>query len=214
MKRFTRSGLLWLACLSLCACSGLPFFEEAPAPLPPAEPAEYHDHLVSLEGIQAFSLAGRIGVVTEKKGFSGSMRWHHNGEGDEISFYSPFGAVLGQLSASAQGVTLVTSEQKTYSASDAETLTRDTLGWSLPLSGLSDWALGRPATGEVQVLAWYDGGLVSRMRQQGWDIEYLSYRESSGLKLPGKIVLKSPKLDLKLVVESWETDGEALGSAE
>jgi outer membrane lipoprotein LolB len=213
MKRVAHNGLLWLACLSLCACAGLPFFSDEPATAPNM-PADYRAHLESLEGVHAFAVAGRIGVMTEKKGFSGSLRWHHNVEGDDISFYSPFGAKLGELSANSSGVTLVTSDQKSYSAQDAESLTQNVLGWRLPLSGLSDWALGRPAAGGVQVLAWYDGGMIARMQQDGWNIEYLSYRESGGLKLPGKIVLKSSKLDFKLVVESWQTDVETHGSAQ
>ncbi|HQR60458.1 MAG TPA: lipoprotein insertase outer membrane protein LolB [Methylophilaceae bacterium] len=212
MKRIAHNSLLWLACLSLCACAGLPFFSNESGTAT-NEPAEYRGHLLALESVHAFALTGRIGVITEKKGFSGSMLWHHNGEGDDISFYSPFGAKIGELSAGPSGVTLVTSDQKTYSAGDAETLTQNVLGWSLPLSGLPDWALGRPAAGEAQVQAWYDGGLIARMQQEGWNIEYQSYRESSGLRLPGKIVLKSPRLDLKLVVESWQTDGNASGGA-
>lgn len=173
---------------------------------PQSEPPAYRQHLQRIDKIRNFGLDGRIGVLTTQKGFSGTMRWHHHEDGDRISFYSPLGTQLGELDANASGVTLTTGNQKTYRADDAETLTEQTLGWSLPLAGLPDWALGRPTAGAHEILAWDAAGRIVRMRQSGWDIEYPSYQEASGL--PGKIVLKSPKLDLKLVVDSWQTDAD------
>lgn len=202
--RYCRGSLVWLPVFLLCACAELPFFSSGN--VLPAAPPDYPQHLERLQAVHAFAVNGRMGVVTEKKGFSGAIYWYHAPETDEISLYSPFGAKVGQISVTAEGVTLVTEDQKTYTASDAETLTRNTLGWGLPLSGLPDWALGRPAKGSVQIQGWYQGGLIARMQQQGWNIEYLSYRDSQGLKLPGRIVLKSEKVDLKLIVESWQTD--------
>ncbi len=151
---------------------------------------------------------GRIAVLTEKKGFSGSLRWHHHEDGDDIGFYSPIGTQLGQLSVGADGVTLTTSDKQTYSAQDAETLTQKTLGWSLPMSGLSDWVLGRPGPGAAEILAWDAEGRIQHLRQSGWDIEYPHYQTLDGRQLPGKIVMKSQKLDLKLVVEEWVGVGE------
>lgn len=193
-----------LAALLLAGCAAI-----EPAP-PMAPPAAYQQHAERIAAIRTFALNGRIAVLTEKKGFSGGMRWYHHAEGDEVGFYSPIGTQLGQISASAEGVTLTTSDKKTYSAENAEVLTQQTLGWSLPMSGLSDWVLGRPAAGEVEMLAWDAAGHVQHMRQHGWDIEYPQYMESGGRQLPGRVVLRSPQIDLKLVVEQWVgvQDGE------
>lgn len=184
--------------LLLAGCAALP-----PQPRP-TEPAAYQPHLQRISKITSFGLDGRIGVLTQTKGFSGSMRWHHRPDGDNIAFYSPLGTQLGELNADADGVTLTTS-QKSYRADDAETLTQQTLGWSLPLTGLPDWVLGKPTKGEAEILAWDEHGRIAHLRQHGWDIEYPAYREADGMQLPAKIVLKSTKLDLKLVVENWQT---------
>ncbi len=165
------------------------------------EPAAYRPHLQKMSEINRFTIVGRIAVLTQTKGFSGSMRWHHRPDGDDIAFYSPLGTQLGQLSSDADSVTLTTSDQKTYQAKDAEALTQKTLGWSLPMAGLSDWVLGRPGHGDFEILAWDDLGRILRLHQNGWDIEYPSYQS----ELPSKMVLKSPKLDLKLVIEDWQT---------
>jgi outer membrane lipoprotein LolB len=199
---------MWLRlipALLLAGCSALPV-EQKSAEQNPVEPVAYRVHLEHLATIENFGLEGRIGVLTETKGFSGSMRWHHRNDGDTIAFYSPLGTQLGELEADANGVTLTTS-QKTYRAADAETLTQQTLGWSLPLRGLPDWALGRPTKGDAEILAWDAAGRISKLRQQGWDIEYPAY-QNQGFELPTKIVLKSRKLDLKLVVENWRVESE------
>lgn len=188
--------------LLLAGCAALP-------PQPAMEPpAAYVQHLQQIERIQYFALAGRIAILTETKGFSGTMRWHHHAEGDDIAFYSPLGTQVGQLNRGADGVTLTTANQKTYHAEDAEALTQQTLGWSLPLDGLPDWVLGRPASGEVDILSWDEAGRIHRMRQNGWEIEYLAYLAASKGSLPGKVTLKSARLDVKLVIDSWQTDAE------
>lgn len=192
--------LLALPALVLAGCATV---AQPPQPQAAEPPASYPAHAERIATIHSFALNGRIAILTEKKGFSGGMRWHHHAEGDEIGFYSPIGAQLGQISRGPEGVTLTTSDRKTYAAEDAESLTQQTMGWSLPMSGLPDWVLGRPTAGEVEILAWDAAGHVQRMRQHGWDIEYPHYMESGGRQLPGKVVLRSPQLDLKLVVEQW-----------
>lgn len=189
----------FLPALLLAACAALPPQQKA------VEPAAYQPHLQRISEISSFAIVGRIAVLTETKGFSGSMRWHHSADGDGIAFYSPLGTQIGQLDADADGVTLTTSNQKTYRANDAESLTQQAMGWSLPMAGLSDWVLGRPASGPAEILAWDEAGHIAHLRQNGWDVEYPSYQDISGLQLPAKVLLKSPKLDLKLVVESWQT---------
>lgn len=174
-----------------------------PAGLPQAQPATYAQHAQRVADIQTYALTGRVAVLTEKKGFSGGMRWHHHLEGDDIGFYSPLGTQLGQISASADEVTLTTSDRKTYTAENAEALMQQTLGWSLPMAGLKDWVLGRPGEGESQILSWDAAGHIEHMRQNGWDIQYSQYREAGGRQLPGKVVVKSAGLDLKLVIDEW-----------
>ena len=201
MIRITRHGLLGLHLL-LAGCVSQPL--QAPQP----EPVLYRSHLEQIARIDTFELQGRIGVLTEKKGFSGLLRWYHNPQGDEIAFYSPLGSQIGQISATRDSVTLTTSDQKTYTANDAETLTRDTMGWSLPLYGLPDWALGRPSAGEARIMAWDIAGRILRMQQAGWDIEYGAYQDEQTGGLPAKVTLKSRELDLKLVIEQWRTAQE------
>lgn len=173
---------------------------------PPASSASQTlkaQHLQKLANIRQFTLQGRIGVQTNSKGFSGSLQWQHNSQDDEIALYSPLGSQVASISKTPDQVTLIDSSGKIYTAVDAETLTQDTLGWKLPLAGLADWSIGRPTASPVQNSVWNELGLLTNLDQDGWKIEYSNYEQQGDYMLPGKIFLKSDKLNLKLLVEKW-----------
>jgi outer membrane lipoprotein LolB len=195
---FLRSFLL-AAIVALTGCASLS------PPTAPVDPDAQSRHQRKLEDISAFSLSGRMAVQTEKRGFSGSLRWRHTEDGDHFALYSPLGTQVADINANKDGVTLTTNDRKTYKADNAETLLQQTMGWSLPLTGLSDWIIGRPTSSAYEVISRDAQGRLVRLKQDGWDIEYPTYQTVDGTDLPGKVILRSPQLDLKLLVERWGT---------
>ena len=128
-----------------------------------------------------------------------------------MEVFSPFGSKLASIIRDNQIVTLTTPDQKQSQASSVEALTQAALGFKLPLTGLSDWALGRPSQqGDAPVMMQYDtAGRLIKLMQQDWNIEYSDYQpvhhtDFVKIALPHKILLKSPKLNLKVLVESWQ----------
>lgn len=160
-------------------------------------------HLQQLASIEQFSMQGRIGVQTNGKGFSGSLQWQHSNTEDNIDLYSPLGSQVASIKKTPDQVTLEDSSGKRFSAVDAETLTQETLGWRLPLTGLVDWAIGRPTQSPIHNSTWNEQGLLTSLEQDGWKIEYDNYEQQGAYMLPGKIFLKSDPLNLKLLVEKW-----------
>jgi len=160
-------------------------------------------HLQRNAKIQQFSLQGRIGVQTNSKGFSGGLQWQHSLANDNIALYSPLGGQVAQINKSSNQITLTDANGKQLSATNAETLTYNALGWSLPLTGLADWSLGRPSKGRIQASTWDEQGLLTTLDQDGWKIEFSNYTEQHGYWLPGKVFLKSDQVNLKLLVENW-----------
>jgi len=198
--RFLHALLLLAIMPALTACVSTTLVKPE---LPAAAQQLKEQHLLSLQSIQQFSLQGRVGVQTSSKGFSGSLQWQHNRGDDDIALYSPLGGQVASIKKTSVQVTLEDSSGKIYSAADAETLTQSTLGWQLPLKGLADWAIGRPTGSPVQESIWNEQGLLTNLHQDGWKIEYQNYTEQDGYILPGKIFLRSDKLNLKLLVEKW-----------
>lgn len=200
-----RFVLLVCAALLINGCAT----QRAPQNIPQGAPQLIHQqHLASLSNIQVFSLKGRLGVVTEKKGFSGSIDWQHQPSEDDIKVYSPLGGQVAHIEKNSTAVKLTSSDGKSLSAADTEELTETALGFRLPLKGLSDWALGRPTNSKIDAITWDEQGRISTLKQDGWDINYENYAEIDGgandnIYVPNKIVLKSEKVNLKLLVEKW-----------
>lgn len=190
---------LLVAAIFLSGCAALQQQAE-----PASDLATHQRHLDGLAEISQFNIQGRIGVQTEGRGFSGSTHWQHQAKRDSIALFSPMGGQVANIRATPDNVVLIDSDGKSYEAADAETLTQKTLGWRLPMKGLPDWVLGRPAPGNVDESCWDQNGRLTRLKQHGWDISYAQYQDSDGYQLPGKVTLVSPKLNLKLIIERWE----------
>ena len=184
--------------LGIAGCATLP-----PPPQPSTTSSINQQHLATLASIKTFSLKGRLGVVTNPRGFSGGIDWQHQINNDSIDVFSPVGGKVANISKGPSGVTLTTQDGRSTTAKDAESLTEAMLGWRLPLEGLSDWALGKPTASKIDAATWNEQGQFTTLKQDGWDIEYQNYAENSGYFLPGKIILKSEKVNIKLLVENW-----------
>ncbi len=201
----------WLGIFSLLllsGCAGLKPVAESPLPTPVGNPADLNRaHLEQLATIDQFYLQARIGIQANGKGSSGSTRWRHNVEGNDISMLSPVGGTVAKIITNSTGVTLTTNDGKVLQADDAESLTQEHLGWRLPLQGLPDWALGRPNSHIYEEMQWDNIGRITRLKQDGWEIEYPEYMEASGYRLPKRINLHSRNLTLKLIVDRWDDLG-------
>lgn len=189
-SRLSSGLLVFLVFLSGCAAP--PVLVRQTEPL----------HIASIEQIDAFQLSGRVGVKYDEQGFSGNLRWQHAVQRDEILILSPLGQGVAQIEQNAAGVVLTTSDQKRYQAQDAETLTETVLGWRLPLAGMRYWVLGRAAPGKAE-MQFDELKRPVRLMQDGWQIDYLAYREAGGLVLPQKMSMHRQDLEMKLIIDDW-----------
>jgi len=175
-----------------------------PTSQPPTTSSINQKHLDTLVNIKAFALKGRLGAVTQKQGFSGRIDWQHQTITDNIDVFSPVGGKVANITKNPSGVTLTSQNGHSVSAQDAESLTETTLGFRLPLTGLSNWAIGRPSASKIEAASWDETGRLTTLKQDGWDINYENYADINGISLPKKILLKSEKVNLKLLVERWD----------
>ena len=197
---FFKHKLLVIILLVLAGCATI---KQPPPPQPPANSAINQKHLATLANIKAFALKGRLGVVTQKQGFSGGIDWQHQITNDNIDVFSPVGGKIANIAKTPSQVTLTDQKGHSVSAQDAESLTETTLGFRLPLTGLSDWAIGRPSASKIDAANWDETGRLTALKQDGWDISFENYAVQNGVDLPSKILLKSEKVNLKLLVEKW-----------
>lgn len=165
------------------------------------EPVINSDTLVSAN----FSLSGRISIQDKNQRVSGSLRWQHTELNDEIILLSPFGQTIAKIKSDHNNAYLTTSEQEIYYASDVEALTKEILGWHIPLTGLQFWAQGDHSPTTVAVKDIDSDGRVITIRQDGWEINYPRYfsATSSQADMPKVVALNYDQLIIKLVIDSW-----------
>ena len=184
----------------LAACFVLAFLASCATPRAP------HDLPASNAAITDFSLAGRVAVKAGTKGYSANLQWRHAGQVDSLRLLSPVGTVIAQLEADAAGATLLTADKQVHRSDNVQALTREVLGWDLPLKGLQHWVLGRtdPAL-PVEAEQRDARGRLAQFSQNGWRVGFLAYT-ADGV-LPSRMTLLHERLSLRLVIDRWDIPG-------
>jgi outer membrane lipoprotein LolB len=190
--RFMRASVAsgWLVCvLFFTGCASLPF--------PSGTVSPQRD-----DAQAAFSLEARFSLRHEDKSYSGRLSWQHAGVNNELLLTSPFGQGLAEITTSANGARLTTSDGKTYSAADAETLTQQVLGYLLPLAQLTEWVRGQVL--DADVISERDvHGRPLRLRHKDWSIDY-GYGSDDPQALPDRIFAeRAGGLELRLRIDEW-----------
>ena len=93
---------------------------------------------------------------------------------------------------------------------DVESLTEQVLGWRLPLMGLQYWVQGLHSPATVAEIDKNPDGRVLAIRQDGWEIGYVSYfpaspaQDMQGQGVRPKLLMLSRRgLQIKLVIDTW-----------
>ncbi len=176
---------LFLVCLLFAGCATI---EEQPAPSGPIG--------------DAFQLSGRVSVKYGAEAASGRIIWQHDAAGDDLLFSTPLGQGVARIVRRDDLVSLTTSGQKVYQASDVETLTEQVLGWRLPLAGLLDWVRGRAAAGAPAQTRLDGSQRLAELRQSGWLVEFLDYKSANGP--PALLRLSREQVEIRLVIDQWQ----------
>ncbi len=180
---------LWLV-LVLSGCAAIP-----PVPSVPL------DHPLSVN----WTLQGRIGIQAGEQSLSGNIRWQHRADTDDVLMTSPLGQGVARIERNAGGVVLEVPNQPARHAADAESLTREALGYALPLSGMAWWVQARPDPDRAFEATRDAVGRLAQLKQDGWVIDYLQYAEDMPAR-PRKLVVAREGLEIRLVADSWQAE--------
>jgi len=163
---------------------------------PPSVPPPPRDALA------AFSLEGRFALNHETRSYSGRISWTYRPNASELLLSSPFGQGLAEIVTDADGARLTGSDGRIRTAPDAETLTREVLGYALPLKQLADWVRGRTPPGGGHFDA---HGRVLSLQQDGWQIDY-GYGDDTPDSPPMRISARQGEhVELRIFIDAWQS---------
>lgn len=167
-------------------------------------------HRIARGVSRPFSLEGRFSLRYEEKSYSGRLSWRHAGAKNTVLLASPFGQGIAEIATDEYGARLTASDGRVYSAPDTETLTRNVLGYPLPLELLTDWVQARGTSSGGADLD--TRGRPLRLRHEDWRIDY-GYDSDDPQAPPTTIFAeRAGGVELRLRIDEWN-DGVAGDSA-
>jgi outer membrane lipoprotein LolB len=152
---------------------------------------------------ESFELLGRVYVRFAARAFSGSLRWRHALVADEVWLGAPLGQTAAHIVRDAHGAVLTTAEQLSYRSVSLDALTREGLGWTLPLADLS-YYVQRKAPPEATRLAYDDEGRLLRLERDGWEVRWIARDAGAGEVRPPRIELRRDDVEIRLVVDRFD----------
>lgn len=180
------------AAAMLAACAAL---EPAPKPVTRAAP---------------FDFVGRVAVNYDGRAFSGSLRWEHTAERDEIWLLTPLGQAFAHIVGDAEGAIYTGADRRQLRGRDIESLARRALGWELPIAHLSWWVQGAIAPAAVIQQVERDGqGRLAILGQEDWRINYTHFPPEQHGGRPRRLDIAASGQEIRLLIDNWRRDGES-----
>lgn len=161
---------------------------------------------------EAFDLSGRVSATGhDGRAFSSALRWQHAPERDEIWLLTPLGQALAHIVSSDEGATVTGADRRQYQGADVEALTRQALGWELPLTRLQYWVRGEPAPGSPPENPERDAaGRYAAFEQAGWRIALERYSPDQHGGLPRRLELRRAGGEtIRLIIDAWRSEKAA-----
>lgn len=186
-----------LALMLLAGCA-------APMPAPDSDRAtgQWEAQQERLETLDTWMLAGKAGLRTPQENTSANLDWSQHPHYYRILISGPFGSGRNTLEGREGRFSLTTSEGR-FEAETPEALLQQQLGWTLPVSSLSDWIRGLPAEHSQYHIDHDELGFPRRLEQDGWKIDYRDWALVESLWLPRRMIMEYGELRVTLVVTDW-----------
>jgi outer membrane lipoprotein LolB len=157
---------------------------------------------VAVRAAPAWTLTGRIAVSDGRDGGSGRIVWRQDGDRFSIEIKAPVSRRTWRLSGEPGHAVLEGLDGGPRHGTDAESLLRREVGWSVPFAHLADWARGLRGDGGAQIEFDQDRR-PARLHQRGWTVEYRGWNDSSP-SLPTRVFAASGERRVRVVVERWD----------
>ena len=140
---------------------------------------------------------------SQNQGGSGGFTLTQESLKDVLEIRNPMGGSIAKITITPGEATLE-SDGKVVTAVDADTLVQNTLGLPLPARGLSNWLKGEVRPGSEASIDRNAKGQVSKISQDGWDLDYTWSNTNRLEKLTMTRSSNIGSIDIRLVFVLYE----------
>ena len=156
-----------------------------------------------LSAIQSWQLRGAIGINDSKQAFRAAVAWQQQNDNYAMQLFGPAGSGTLKLQGAPSHVVLTDAENKTSTASSADSLLEQQTGWYIPVSNLVYWIRGIPAPNLPSKKSFDAYNHLTQLQQLGWSVYYPRYTSVQGIDLPNKMILTRGPMKIRIVVKQW-----------
>jgi outer membrane lipoprotein LolB len=188
--------------LLLGACSGV-----SVKPGQAANIEAYQQRAKQLTVLAEWSLAGKISLDDGDQGGSGRLNWFNRPGATELDFHAALGRGAWNLKIDPDYAVLTESNGETLSARSVNSLIQQRMGWPVPVEALQWWVRGLTAPGMIEEQTIDSDGLLIRLEQFGWTVDFPRYDLSSGVAMPKRLNATMEDYRVKLAVSRWQIPG-------
>jgi len=153
-----------------------------------------------LNNIKNWAMTGSIGITRGDKSDLGTFYWQQK-KPYFIELSGPMSLGKVRIIGDDHKIILQKSAHEQLIANTPEELFFKQFGWKLPISNLVYWIKGLPTPSAIQSLQLDDYNHLVRLKQQGWNVAYSTFKSFAGIDLPTRIYLWNETLQVKLVVK-------------
>jgi len=128
-------------------------------------------------------LSGSLAVSYQKHDgqpdrLNGRYTWTQRPGRVDVSMMSPLGQTVAEISVTPEAATLTQANRPPRVAKDIDALTRQELGWPLPVAGLRDWLQGYAidAQGKRFAASPANNSVVTR---DGWRLRFKEWQKAA-----------------------------------
>lgn len=183
----------------LHACSS------APVAVPEAgNQFAYQDRVARIGSVSDWSLVGRISLDDGEQGGSGRLQWVVKADQRSIDFHGAMGRGAWHLESGPEGAVLRLADGSEHTAAAVDTLVEQQLGWPIPVTALQWWVRGLSAPGPVEERLIDAAGLLTHLKQFGWQIDFKRYSSESSTLMPTRLDARRGQYRVKLAVSRWQ----------
>ena len=131
---------------------------------------------------ETIDLSGKLSVNYQKDGrqesITGNFDWEQRPGAIDVALISPLGQTVATINVTPNSATLVQGGQEPRTADDIDSLTQQTLGWPLPVSGLRDWLQGYAVDGHGQRFRASPAN-NSVTTRDGWRLRFVEWQDAA-----------------------------------